>query len=226
MALALESRRVGDVTVVTCQGRLVAGSESAALLQTLDALIPAHPHIVLHLGGIDFIDSGGLGLLVRCLTRAQNAFGDMKVCAVSPKVDEVLRVTRLKSIFQAYDSEAEAIADAHRGGRGSDFSFLSASVLCVDHSPDLLAYLREILKGAGYHVVTAGNLPDALVLLRATRAKVVVIGAQLRAARSTRTAEEFHGLANASAVVELPAAFSSQDAGDGSEQVLQAVRAR
>lgn len=223
VALALENRRVGNVTVVTCRGRLIAGEESAALQQHLDGLIPLNPHIVLHLGGVDFIDSGGLGLLVRCLTRAQHAHGDLTVCAVSPKINEVLKITRLHSIFQAYDTEADAIADAHRSGRGRDVSSLSPSVLCVDQSHDILAYLRELLTEAGYRVITAGNLSDALILLKATHAKVVVIGAELRAARGTRTAEEFHTRANASAVVELPAGFSGQDAGAAAEQVLEAV---
>jgi CheY-like chemotaxis protein len=191
----------------------------------MDALMPVERHLVLHLGGIEFIDSAGLGLLVRCLTRARNAFGDLKVCAVSPKVDDVLRVTRLTSIFQAYESEAEAIADAHRVRREADDSFLDANVLCVDRSPDVLAYLRELLKGAGHRVITAGNLPDALVLLRATLPKVVVIGAELRAARDTRTAEEFHRLADASALVELPSDLSREDAADAAEQVLRAVEA-
>ena len=222
MALSVEDRRVGDVTVVTCRGRLIAGAESAGLQQRLDALIAANPQIVLHLGGVEFIDSGGLGLLVRCLMRARNAHGDLKVCAVSSKINEVLRIARLASFFHAYDTEADAIADAHQSTRAPDVSFLNPNVLCVDPSPDVLAYLRELLKEAGYRVVTAGNLPDALVLLRATRAAVVVIGAELRAAR-TRTADDFQKLADASAVVELPADFAGQDAAHAAEQLVAAV---
>jgi anti-sigma B factor antagonist len=225
VALALESRRVGDITVVTCHGRLVSGAESKALQDQLDQLIPANPHIVLHLGGIDFVDSGGLGLLVRCLTRAKNAHGDLKVCAVSPKVAEVLRVTRLQTIFHAYNSEAEAIADAHRVARQPDFRFLGANVLCIDQSPDLLAYVRELLKEAGYRVITAGNFPDALILFKATRPKVIVMSAELRAARGTRSAEEFQRLANTCALVELPAEFPAQEAGEAAENVIKAVRA-
>src|SRR5262245_54249690 len=111
MPLALRSRRIGDVTVVTCDGRIVGGAESAALLEHLDRLIATDPHVVLHLGGVEFIDSAGLGLLARCLTRAQNAGGSLKVCAVSSKVAEALRITRLQSVFHPYETEADAIAD-------------------------------------------------------------------------------------------------------------------
>ena len=68
-------------------------------------------HVLLHLGGVDFIDSGGLGMLARYLTRAQNAGGALKLCALSPKVDDVLRITRLKPVFQVYETDAESIAD-------------------------------------------------------------------------------------------------------------------
>ena len=222
--LVVADRRVGDVTIVTCRGRLVAGPDSEALERHLKALMPINPHLVLHLGEVDFIDSGGLGLLVRWLTRAQNAYGDLKVCAVSPKIDEVLRVTRLASMFQAYDTEAAAITDAQRSARGLDPGSLHPSALCVDQSQDVLAYLRELLKKAGYRVVTAANLPDALILLTATHPNVIVVSAELRAATGTRAADEFHRLANAAAVVELPPGFSGQDAGEAAEQVLQAVQ--
>ena len=48
-------------------------------------------HVLLHLGGVEFIDSGGLGLLARNLTRAQNAGGALKLCALSSKVERVFR---------------------------------------------------------------------------------------------------------------------------------------
>ena len=94
MQLSLTDRRVGDATVITCRGRVTAGKEAAALQQALDTLIPRNRHLVLHLGGVDFIDSSGLGLLVRYLVRAKHGTGTLSVCAVSPKIDEVLRAVR------------------------------------------------------------------------------------------------------------------------------------
>lgn len=224
MSLLLESRRVGDMTVVRCTGRIVEGGESAALQQHLESVISVNPRVILHLGGVEFIDSGGLGLLVRFLTRARNGHGLLKVCNVSPKVDEVLRVTRLRSVFHPYETEDEAIADSHRPRSTSDVSFSRTNVLCVDQSPDLCAYLRELLKEAGYHVMTAENLPDALILLRATQPKVVIVGAELRAARGTWSAEEFNRRADARPVIELPRGFSSDDAGEAARRVLDDVR--
>src|SRR5262249_34943771 len=104
VSLSLTTRRVGEVTVVTCTGRIVAGDESESFKTTLDELLQFSPHILLHLAGVDFIDSAGLGLLARYLTRVQNARGTLKICAVSQKIDDALRITRLKSVFQLYET--------------------------------------------------------------------------------------------------------------------------
>jgi len=224
VSLTLHSRCVGDVTVVTCNGRIVAGEEARSLQICLDRLLPQAPHVLLHLGGVEFIDSGGLGLIARYLTRTQEGRGTLKVCAVSPKINDVLRITRLRSVFQPYETEADSIADIHRGAQGEDAALDNPDVLCVDESPDVLTYLRELLREAGYRTLTAANVPDALILLKATHPKIVVIGAELRAATGTTAAEEFNSIASAGAVVELPSGFSSQDAGIAAQQVLQAVR--
>jgi len=223
VSLALTQRRVGDVTVITCSGRIVAGDESTSLQSALDELMPFSPHILLHLGAVDFIDSAGLGLLARYLTRVQNASGSLKICAVSSKIDDVLRITRLKAVFQPYDTEADSIAAAHRADR-SDASLGKPDVLCVDPSEDVLAYLRELLKEAGYRAITAANLPDALILLKATGPRAVVIGAELRAVRGTRAADEFTKLTSSGDVVELPPGFSARDAADAATDLLDSIR--
>jgi anti-anti-sigma factor len=209
------------VTVVTCSGRIVAGEESKSLQVCLDRLLPESPHVLLHLGAVDFIDSGGLGLIARYLTRPQDRRGSLKVCAVSPKIDDVLRITRLKSVFQPYATEADSIADIHRGGQGVD-AFENPDVLCVDESQDVLTYLRELLKEAGYRTLTAANIPDALILLKATHPRIVVIGAEFGRA-VTQASAEFRSIASAGKVVELPAGFSEQDAGEAAQQVLEAL---
>jgi len=223
VSLTLHSRCVGDVTVVTCTGRIVAGDESKSLQAYLDRLLPSAPHVLLHLGAVEFIDSGGLGLIARYLTRPQEGLGSLRVCAVSPKINDVLRITRLKSVFQPYETEADSIADMHRGAQGLD-AFDNPDVLCVDESPDVLTYLRELLTEAGYRTLTAANVADALILLKATHPKMVVIGAEVRAASGSSAAQEFNTMANARAVVELPPGFSEQDAGEAAQQVLQALR--
>jgi hypothetical protein len=74
-------------------------------------------------------------------------------------------------------------------------------------------------------VVTTDNLSDALTLLTATEPKLVVIGAELRSTRGTRSAETFNRVADARSVVELPADFSSYEAGEAGHRLLDHVRA-
>ena len=64
MPLSFQSRRVGDITVVECSGRIVQGAESAQLQQHVDDLLPVNRHILLHLGDVDFIDVTSLGVLL------------------------------------------------------------------------------------------------------------------------------------------------------------------
>jgi anti-sigma B factor antagonist len=146
--LSLEHRHVGYVTVITCRGRIVLGEEADALLKQIDDLLPLNSRLLLHLGEVDFIDSGGLGLLVRCLTRVQNAAGQLSMCALSPKVSEVLRVTRLDGVLKPYYAEADAIASAHSDAHATG-NLAGALVLCADTSSDVLAYLRGLLKVRG-----------------------------------------------------------------------------
>src|SRR5688572_22574191 len=158
---------------------MVGGEDTDSFEAHLDALIAVNPHILLHLGEVSFIDSAGLGMLVRYVTRTLNASGALRICAVSPSIDRVLAVSRLKAVLQPFDSEDTAIAAAHGSGREN---FSAPDVLCVDESEDVLAYLRELLRSDGHRAMTASNLPDALILLKATRPRVVVIGASARAA--------------------------------------------
>src|SRR5262249_2293099 len=145
------------------------------------------PHLLLHLGGVDFLDSSGLGLLVRYAARTRNANGRLKLCALSSKVSEVLRVTHLEPVLESYGSETEAVASFYwRDESSAGRSRLQVDVLCVDASADVQAYVRELLAQEGFGVLTAGNLPDALILLQTTRPRIVVVSTALRRARDTR----------------------------------------
>jgi anti-sigma B factor antagonist len=126
VALSVDSRRAGDVTIITCRGRLTEGVESSALRTCLDDAFAGVPRIILNLGGLDFMDSSGLGLLARYLIRARDAHGNLKLCAVAAKFDEVLRTTRLRSIFETYASEADAIAAFAEPGAAGDSHHLHA----------------------------------------------------------------------------------------------------
>ena len=156
----------------------------------------------------------------------RNAHGSLRLCAPSAKIVQVLEVTHLLSTFDSYDSEDEAITAFYQGaGSGAGTTRPTATILCVDASSDVQALVRELLGQAGYGVLSAGNLPDGLILLQATRPKLVIVSADLRLMRGTRSGDTFNMLVDALPMIELPSDFSILDAGEAGQRLLVQVRA-
>src|SRR5882672_5288763 len=181
MPLSMNSRPVGDVTIVQCIGRIVAGSEVYSLQAHLGDILPHHGDVVLQLEQVDFVDSSGLGALVRLVAAARAKGGDIKLCGVQPRLRKTLEMTSLLPMFETYESEAEAIIAAYLGSRYSkEKGNTQSRILCVYDSVNVRTFLREVLCRAGYSALTTGNVADAKILLKATKAKLVVLGANMQ----------------------------------------------
>ena len=225
MLFTYESRHVGDITVITCRGSLAEGKELAILQQHVGDWLRESAYIVTDLGAVDFIDSSGLGFLVRLHAKAQRAGGDLKLCALPARVAEVLRMTHLTSLFGVYGSEAEAIAACYQAGKPSQSpDTFHTDILCVDESPDALAYVRELLKRAGFGVLTATNIADAAVLSTTTRPKIVIISAALRSITGIHSFTRSNGEAGRPTVIDLPQDFSKDEAGHAARDLLARVQ--
>jgi anti-sigma B factor antagonist len=87
----------------------VFGDESLLIRETVKKAISENNRIVLNLGEISYIDSGGLGTLVGLRTSAQNAGGTIKLTNLTKRVGDLLQVTKLLTVFEVYNSEAEAV---------------------------------------------------------------------------------------------------------------------
>ena len=109
MQLKLSTRSVGNVLVVDCNGRVVFGEEAAALRETVKGALAQNKNIVLNLKNVTYIDSGGLGTLVGLFTSAQHNQGHIKLASLAPRVDQLLQVTKLATVFELYNSEEDAI---------------------------------------------------------------------------------------------------------------------
>jgi anti-sigma B factor antagonist len=111
MALDIVESQQGDVTVLTLSGMLRMGLEADQLKSRLQALMARNrTNILLNVDELSFIDSYGLGELVASLTTVKKSGGSLKLTKPTEFVREVLRTTRLTSLFASYDSEAEALA--------------------------------------------------------------------------------------------------------------------
>jgi anti-sigma B factor antagonist len=163
-------------------GRIIDGVESARLQEHADATLAECPFIVLDLAEVEFIDSCGLGLLVRLLSHVRAAGGDLKLCSAPNRIGEILRITRLLTVFDVHESEDAAVTAFYQHARAANTADrLVSDILCVDWSSDVLAYVGALLRQAGYGVMTSTNLPDALMLLKAAQPTLVVISANCAA---------------------------------------------
>src|SRR5262252_6478211 len=139
MPLSLHAHGIGDIAVVECSGRIVEGAESAALYQQVRDLLATHRFFVLDLRNVSFVDSAGLGLLVRLLSRVRGMAGDLKLCGAQSNIEHTLTVTRLKSVLAAYATEGEAIAAFYHAQHGTDLPVRAAvDIVCIHSSADVL----------------------------------------------------------------------------------------
>ena len=114
MQLKLTKRTVDGILVVECSGRIVFGEESSLLRDEIrNAIQQNTKRIVLNLGDVNYIDSGGLGTLVALHTTAHNAGASIKLANLTKRVGDLLQVTKLLTVFEVYNSEQEAL-DAFR----------------------------------------------------------------------------------------------------------------
>jgi len=225
VTLSLQRRRVGDVNVITCSGKIVGGSGHDELQRLIDGLLPLEPHVVLDVGEATFLDSAGVGLLVRLLHRTRRASGDLKLCRVPPRIAEVLRITRLAGVFDVHTREDDAIAAFYGVSHSVDArALLGGEILCVDESPDVLAYVCSVLREAGYRAMPCGNIADAAVLFKVSRPRVLVIGSSARARLDPARAAALDDGRRTIGILELPEGFATLDPVESSRQLLSQVR--
>ena len=110
MNMKTTTRTVADVTVVDISGRIVLGSESAALRSLVTELLrKGNKKILLNLAEVNYIDSSGLGHLVSAFTTARKQEGELKLLKLTNKVHDLMQITRLYTVFDIRDDEFTAI---------------------------------------------------------------------------------------------------------------------
>jgi len=110
MSVKLNTRKVGDVTVVDVSGRITLGEGSSALRDSLRELITqGEKKILLNLSEVSYIDSSGIGELVSGFTSVANAGGTLKLLGLTKRVKDLLQITKLYTVFDVHEEEAHAI---------------------------------------------------------------------------------------------------------------------
>jgi anti-sigma B factor antagonist len=105
------TRRIGNVIIIDVNGKIILGEGEAELKKTVDALIKqGRKNVLLNLAKVPYVDSAGLGEIIRCFTALRRGGGDFKLLSPNQRVIDLLNVTKLLNVFDLYNDESSALA--------------------------------------------------------------------------------------------------------------------
>jgi len=108
--MQIEQRAVGDVVVLDLKGRITMGEGDELLKDKVNSLVnQGHKKIVLNLAEVPYIDSAGLGEIVRTYTTVSRQGGSLKLLNLTKRITDLLSITKLLTVFETFDSENEAV---------------------------------------------------------------------------------------------------------------------
>lgn len=111
MALTAKTRQAGNVAIVDLSGKITLGENTGILRDELRSLLAqGKKNIILNMKDVGYVDSAGLGELVGAYTTATNQGGAVKLLHLEGKIRDLMQITKLYTIFPAYDDEKEAVA--------------------------------------------------------------------------------------------------------------------
>jgi anti-sigma B factor antagonist len=111
VSVKLTARQVGDVTVVDAAGRITLGEGSSTFRDTIRGLVAeGKKKVLLNLADVSYIDSSGIGEMVSSYTSVANAGGQMKLLHLTKRVQDLLQITKLYTIFEVFDDEPHGVA--------------------------------------------------------------------------------------------------------------------
>jgi anti-sigma B factor antagonist len=103
-------RKVEDVTILDLHGKMLIGDGDDALREALTKVVDGgQTKVVLNLGDVPYVDSAGLGEIVRSYTTVTRKGGKLKLLNLTKKLEDLLSITKLLTVFETYDTEDEAV---------------------------------------------------------------------------------------------------------------------
>src|SRR4026209_3026288 len=108
--MQIEQRAVGDVVVLDLKGRITMGEGDEMLKDKVNSLVnQGRKKIVLNLAEVPYVDSAGLGEVVRTYTTVSRQGGSLKLLNLTKRITDLLSITKLLTVFETFDSESEAL---------------------------------------------------------------------------------------------------------------------
>jgi len=117
MGLEITTREFDRVVVVDVVGKLTTSDGRTQLRDLIHVFSgTGHKRFLINLAGVDYVDSSGMGELVRCFSTVRQRGGEMKLVQVNKRVADLLQMTRLNTLFEIYSEEGVALGAFQRGG--------------------------------------------------------------------------------------------------------------
>ena len=108
--MQIEERTVGSVTILDLKGKITLGEGDEALRDRISRLLQAgNKKILLNLEGVPYIDSAGLGEVVRTYTTVSRQGGQLKLVNLTKRITDLLMITKLLTVFETFDAEQDAL---------------------------------------------------------------------------------------------------------------------
>ena len=108
--MQIEERTIGDVTLLDLKGKITLGEGDELLKDKVNSLVnQGHKKIVLNLADVPYIDSAGLGEVVRTYTTVSRQGGSLKLLNLTKRITDLLSITKLLTVFETFESENEAV---------------------------------------------------------------------------------------------------------------------
>ena len=111
MEITIARRSIDDIKVLDCSGKIVLGQGTMTIRNMVrDILEAGGRKIILNLADVSYVDSSGIGELVSTFTTVTNAGGQLKLLHLTKKIEQLLAITKLLTVFQVFEDEQAAIA--------------------------------------------------------------------------------------------------------------------
>jgi anti-sigma B factor antagonist len=108
--MTITERKSGDVTILDVEGKILLGEGDVQLKRKIDELIERkETKLLINLANVPYMDSGGLGEIVRSYTTVKRAGGDLKLLNATKRISDLLTITKLITVFEIFEEEAAAV---------------------------------------------------------------------------------------------------------------------
>ncbi|HXF05597.1 MAG TPA: STAS domain-containing protein [Blastocatellia bacterium] len=108
--MTIKERRVNDVVILDIEGKILLGEGDVQLREAIQRLLQSGAKkILLNLADVPYIDSAGLGEIVRCYTTTRREGGELKLLNLTSRIRDLLTITKLITVFESFDTEEAAL---------------------------------------------------------------------------------------------------------------------